>query len=488
MKQIQGSHTRMTLGAKIALFAVILVSLVSGSMSYVHVYRSAVEKKLAMGEKFASMAKIIAGIRGSGYQGRQYDPELIKILVDHGAELSTHLCFAVFVDAKGQKEGMLNLSSLMEAAPSVALSMKPLKEEEQWAFVASLPPQVESLKILRVNMQSGQAGKLGLAYLGFSTIEMEHELARSSLINGIVAAIAFLVGLLGALWLASHFSQPIREVARAMQRVSGGKLDETLQIKSKDEIGVLAHSFNVMTKGLRERERIRNTFARYVSDQVAERILTEENELNLLGELRQVSVLFLDIRGFTTLTEHLQPREVVKLLNDYFQIIIDIIFENEGTINKFIGDSIMAIYGAPRNIDFQELRAVITALEIQRAVWAFNEQRIREKKPVAHFGIGIHSGEAIAGNVGSARRMEYTVIGSDVNLAQRIESTTGEDMVLISEATHQRLKGWVEEKKLEPVHMKGFSEPIQMYEVIKLNVGSIDEARERVLSGKGRGA
>jgi len=270
--------------------------------------------------------------------------------------------------------------------------------------------------------------------------------------------------------------------------VAEGDLEQRLAVDRGDEVGVLADAFNVMTHGLRERERIRHTFARYVSDQVAERILKEEDELDLAGELRRVTVLFLDIRGFTALAEFLHPRGVVALLNDYFEIIIEIVFRLEGTVNKFIGDSIMAIYGAPAPLEMPELRAVMTAVEIQRAVGEYNWKRMQAGKPVVHFGIGVHSGEAIAGNIGSARRMEYTVIGRDVNLAQRIEASTKEGQVLISDQTARQVWDSVELEQREAVFMKGIVEPIQLWEVTGLKVSSLDQARSRAEAVQGGAA
>jgi class 3 adenylate cyclase len=166
----------------------------------------------------------------------------------------------------------------------------------------------------------------------------------------------------------------------------------------------------------------------------------------------------------------------VALLNDYYEIIVEIILSNEGTINKFIGDSIMAIYGAPSYIDYPELRGVVTAVTIQKAIGEFNWQRMQEGKPVVNFGIGVHSGEAIAGNIGSARRVEYTVIGRDVNLAQRIEAATREGQVLVSETTYKKVVGLVEVQSKEPVFMKGILEPIPLYEVTGMKTSSFEEA------------
>ncbi len=461
--------SKFTLGVKLSLFVTILVLLVSASMAYFLVYQSATARRIATEKRFSSLARIIGGMRGQGVGGRQYDPMLVKMFVDFGVRMGTNLCFTVFTNANNEVvEGNINQKLLDLAAPMISSTMKGMEHLEQLKRIMQWQWTDESVRIFRVKLMGTDQKSLGLAVLGFSTKDAEREIKRSLAVNLVVTASAFLLGLLGALWLARHFSKPIRMVAKAMKRVSEGDLDVNLDVHSRDEIGVLEHTFNFMSSGLRERERIRSTFARYVSDQVAERILKEEDELDLAGELRQVTVLFLDIRGFTILSEHLHPRQVVALLNDYFEIIIEVIFKNEGTINKFIGDSIMAIYGAPQTIKHPELQGVKTAVDIQASIGKFNWQRMQDGKPVVNFGIGIHSGEAIAGNIGSALRMEYTVIGRDVNLAQRIESTTKEGQILISESTYKVVENLIEAQQKDPVRMKGIVDPIPLYEVLGL--------------------
>ncbi len=469
--------SRFTLGVKLSIFVIVLVLGVSASMAYFLVYRSAVDRRASMDARFTSFARIIGGMRGHGYGGRTYDPMLVKMFVDFGVQLGTHLCYVVFTDAEGKLEGgSLNRDLLIEAAPELDSALERHSTSEQLKRILEWRWSNESVRPFKVKLQGKGGSVLGWAVLGFSTTEMERQIGRSMVANLVVTAIAFLLGLVGALWLSRHFARPIRQVAAAMQEVSEGSLEQTLTVLSNDEIGVLAQSFNIMTQGLRERERIKNTLARYVSDQVAERILKEKDDLDLAGELRNVTVLFLDIRGFTSLAEYLHPREIVALLNDYYEIIIEIIFSNEGTVNKFIGDSIMAIYGAPSHIDYPELRGVVTAVSIQKAIGEFNWERMQAGKPVVNFGIGVHSGEAIAGNIGSARRVEYTVIGRDVNLAQRIEAATQEGQILVSEPTYGKVVGLVEVQSKEPVFMKGILEPIPLYEVTGVKMSSFEEA------------
>lgn len=457
---------RITLAFKLTLFTAVLVILVCGAMAYFLVFRSAEQRTEAMASRVEAFTKIIGGMKASGIQGRQYDPFLVKTLVDHGQGLGTDLCFVVFEEPGKPPEGVANRACLETAAPELARATAGRPEEEALSLLAKCDSRREHLWVQSLQVRPSREAPLILrATLGFSALTLDRELRRSLSANAAVTGVSVLAGLLMAFLLARQFARPIRAVAEAMGQVAAGDLERSLSVRSRDEVGLLASAFNVMTRGLRERERIKSTFARYVSDSVAERILKEEKDIDLRGELREVTILFLDIRGFTALVELLSPQEVVSLLNDYFEIIIDIIFRYEGTINKFIGDSILAIYGAPQQVERPELRAVLTAAEIQRAVGEFNWRRMQAGKPVANFGIGIHAGEAIAGNIGSARRMEYTVIGRSVNLAQRIQASSHEGQILISESVRKSVEDLVSTQALEPVFLKGILEPIELFEV-----------------------
>jgi class 3 adenylate cyclase len=475
--------SRFGLGAKFSLFVTLLVLAVSAAMAFFLVRQSGAARQQELERRVGALGRVIGGLRGTGYE-RAFDPELVRMYVEQADQLGTQLAFVLFLDGEDRVEGgSLNERLLTNAAPAAARDLLPLGEAERLEALRRLEWSGTDLRPFAIRMQSADGRTLGRALLGFSTLAARLQMELAVRVNLIVTGAACGLALLVALVVARRFSRPIQAVAAAMQRVAAGDLEQVLPVSRRDELGVLAQAFNVMTQGLRERERIRHTFARYVSDAVAKRVLQEDDELDLRGELRQVTVLFLDIRGFTTVSEFLHPRQVVGLLNDYFGIIVELILKNEGTVNKFIGDSIMAIYGAPASVELPEFRAVLTAVELQQAVGEFNWRRMQAGKPVVNFGVGIHSGEAIAGNIGSAQRMEYTVIGRDVNLAQRIEASAREGQVLISEATRDRVARLAELHAKEAVFMKGIVEPIQLYEVVGLKAAGLEEARALLAEG-----
>ena len=216
------------------------------------------------------------------------------------------------------------------------------------------------------------------------------------------------------------------------------------------------------------RQYIRSTFSRYVPDHVVDIIL--DRKLQLGGEEKTVSVLFSDIRGFTAMAEEFRPVEVVHFLNRYMTLMTDAVFEYEGTLDKFIGDAIMAIFGAPISggVADDAKRAVFAALKMREKLEEMNRSRTRKGQKSIKIGIGIHTGEVVAGNIGSERRMEYTVIGDTVNLCSRIETLNKEfgTDILISRRTYDLTKKYLKAREIPDVEVRGKREPATIYAVI----------------------
>jgi len=218
----------------------------------------------------------------------------------------------------------------------------------------------------------------------------------------------------------------------------------------------------------RERIRLRETLTRYMTDQVAEVVL--KNGATLTGESRRATVLFCDIREFTRLSGSLSATEVVELLNDVLSRLVDVVFEFGGTLDKFLGDGLMAVFGAPLSSGRDEEMAVRSALRMRDEIDRFNAGRSEKGFPCLKIGIGVHSGEVVAGNIGSLRRLEYTVIGSTVNLASRIEqlNKTFKTDILISSATYDRVSHLVE-VELEPgAEVRGVSGEVSTCRLISV--------------------
>lgn len=206
----------------------------------------------------------------------------------------------------------------------------------------------------------------------------------------------------------------------------------------------------------KEERFIRETFSRYVSPEVVEELLKNPGKLTLGGERKRLTVLFADIRGFTRLCEHLGPEEVVDFLNRYFDRLVKVVFEEGGMVDKFIGDELMAIFGAPLYFPDHPLRAVSCALKMQKEI---------KKLERVQVGIGINTGEMIVGNIGTFHRIQYTVVGDAVNIASRLQSLAGGGEILVSESTFQEIKDYFITQKAPLLWLKGKEKPVKIYQV-----------------------
>lgn len=210
---------------------------------------------------------------------------------------------------------------------------------------------------------------------------------------------------------------------------------------------------------------LRERFQRLLSPNLAEMVVSGALMVEKGGEDRIATVLFADIRGFSAISENIKASKVLQLLNEYYEQIVDIVFQHEGTVDKFIGDAMMVIWGAPIQHDDDSLRAVTAALDIQGAMVRFNEKRMQKGEPAIEVGIGINTGNLVAGYIGSTRTMSYSVIGDTVNTASRLCSAAKPGQVLISEKTAEHLQDGFITEALDPIQAKGKFKPIKVYAV-----------------------
>ena len=230
---------------------------------------------------------------------------------------------------------------------------------------------------------------------------------------------------------------------------------------------------------LEEEAITRQRFQRLLSPAIAEQVLSGKVEIRKGGELREATVLFTDIRGFTAMSESIAAPEIVEMLNEYFERMVEIIFANEGTLDKFVGDEIMALFGAPVAHDDDPVRAVRTALQMKRDLRKLNVERAAQGQPSIEVGVGINTGEVVAGYLGSSKALEYTVIGDTVNTGARFCSVAKAGQILISETTYQRVRHVFRAEPLPPAHVKGKSLPLCIYSVLgPVEGGTADLASE----------
>ncbi len=255
----------------------------------------------------------------------------------------------------------------------------------------------------------------------------------------------------------------IEFLKRDGKKVPLGLMTSLLKDTDDSELGVLM-VFHNLTE-IQRYTSLKDMFSRYVAKEIVERISDSGEQVTLHGEKREVSILFSDIRGFTSMTERLEPTEVVSILNAYFSCMIDVIYQYEGTLDKFLGDGIMCIFGAPIEQADHASRAARAALAMKKALVLFNKHQLEQGQHTLEVGIGINSGDAVIGNVGSEKRMEYTAIGDNVNLASRLQSIARGGQILISDSTYNAIKPHALVDTLSPVKVKGKIQEIQIYEL-----------------------
>jgi class 3 adenylate cyclase len=324
-----------------------------------------------------------------------------------------------------------------------------------YSSLSGWSPELGSQGDLRVGGTRYRAGALERGVLFWSLADRDRHRRTAFLVGGI--------GLLGALvsaavtgtLLARGISKPVEALVEATRRVGEGDYGVAVDIASRDELGRLGRAFNEMTEGLRKRREI---MEKTLSRDVAEELM---KGVERGGERLEVTILFADVRGFTTATEGADPAGVVAALNGMMDLLAEAVHVHGGNVNKYLGDGLMAMFGAPRPLEGHALRAVRAGIEMQRRMEAWNSGRAAP----LHVGVGIHTGVVLGGKVGSRDRLEYTLIGEAVNLASRLCGKAAPRQVLLTRDTFRQLGGGIEARELEPLTVKGLSYPVQVYEV-----------------------
>ena len=290
---------------------------------------------------------------------------------------------------------------------------------------------------------------------------------------GIVGTMLLLgIGALFALWFAYRVSRPIMRLRDAVERIGQGNWSQRVPEEGAVEVRNLGSSFNALGKQLTQyiekRDFVRDTFGRYLSQEVVARLLTSEDGLQLGGESREISMIMSDIRGFTTVTENMRPEQVIFFLNRYLARMVDIIHNRGGVVDEIMGDGIFAIFGAPEQLPEHPARAVACAIEMQVAMDEINSLNAADGFEPIEMGIAVHTGTVVVGNIGSEKRTKYGAVGSDVNFAGRMEGYALGGQVLISQATYDGIPNGIEVEDVLKVRMKGIRKTSVLYDVVGL--------------------
>jgi adenylate cyclase len=266
--------------------------------------------------------------------------------------------------------------------------------------------------------------------------------------------------------LGFRFSRPISKLVHATQEIGRGNYQHKIVLARNDELGNLSAAFNRMGDELWKNAQMQKSFGKYVGSEVLDMIMANPEKTWLKGHRNEATVLFCDIRGFTSFSEEKQPEEIVEELNEYFEITTRAVMENGGYVDKFIGDAVLAVFGVPVYHKDHMARAVKAAVEMQHLF----KKADREKNILLGFaGISINSGIVVSGNIGSQVKMEYTVIGDTVNVASRLNSLAKAGEIIVSENIYKHLKSSLQATPLPPQPIKGKTEPVSPYVITGFN-------------------
>ena len=301
--------------------------------------------------------------------------------------------------------------------------------------------------------------------------------------SGFILIVALAVSLLLLYLFVRYLTQPLNNVVTAMKEIIGASdLTKRVELQFKDEIGDLGHTFNLMTGQLekaynqiksyafksviaqKREQKIRSIFQKYVPVDVIDQFMSRPESM-LKGDSRILAVLFSDIRGFTRISESMAPEQIVESLNTYFTEMVDIVLKRNGIVDKYIGDAIMAFFGAPVKHDDDVSQAVHTGFDMLETLELFNSRQAKRKRPQFRIGIGLNYGLVTIGNIGSEKKMDYTVIGDMVNLASRLEELTKiyDVPFLISESVYARVKKEVPCRMIDKVMVKGKTQGTRIF-------------------------
>ena len=276
--------------------------------------------------------------------------------------------------------------------------------------------------------------------------------------------LAFLAA--GGLWLCHNLLSPLGHMTEAVEKIRDGDRNPSLPVRRLDEWGGFARALAEMAEKLREKERVALILGKVPAPQAAQKILSQKDYFALKGERRECSILQVDLRGFNVLSENLKPAALVEALNQYFTLIQEIVFKHEGMMDKFIGETAIAVWGAPFSPEDKEQRAVQAALDIQEALKEFNISRIKKNFPSFTLGMGIHTGTVVTGNLGSEMQFDYGIIGEPLHLVARLCAMAAPGQVVASAETYEKVKTWVRSNPLKPIAVKGAAEALPTYEIL----------------------
>jgi len=419
---------RIPIFLKLATLFTLVILLVISAISYSMLRKQreqSVDQLMNLGR---SMIRIIANNAPDKLLGEE-DLALFG-LVDDIAE-TDQIVYAAVID----EQGMVRAHSRIDEAgkPHVPLKKTQIVKKENDLIISRVMDEGEDRLFFEAPI-TYQELRVGEVHIAISQKELLENIRESTNSILVLTGVILSLGILLCLGLSVYFSAPIRRLGETTKALGRGNFSHRVQINRNDEFGDLASSFNRMAEDLEVKEKIKDSFGQYVTPEVVDMILNNPDMTK--GSNIEATVLFVDIRGFTTLSEGRPPEWIVDLLNEYFARITEVVNKNSGHINKFAGDEAVAVFGAPLPHPQHALNAVRAALDIQEEMEKLNREKRMEGISL-EAGVGINSGEMVAGSIGSEEKREYTVIGDSVNVSSRLTSLAKGGEILMSRQTYK---------------------------------------------------
>ena len=387
---------------------------------------------------------------------------------------SPELSLDKLIQDVGSREGVVAVRVLGRDGRVLASSDPSLRGEHRESL-AGHPKTVDGVWVGREGSRLQVAAPViyGDVLLGEAQIEFDLRMLVDPVVASnaqqlaAVAVVVVVVGVLAGIGFVALLVGPLRRLRVGVERLAAGDVTVRVPPTSHDEVGELTRAFNEMGDALEQKHKIQQAFGRYVDDYVLNQLLENDTDEKQAGIEREVTILFVDIRSFTRLSEGMDANDVVGLLNECFQLISDLILGAGGTIDKFIGDSVMAYFGAPLPQADHALRAVTAAIEIARSVERRNAQLAAagDRGVPISIGVGIHTGIVVVGNIGSDRRSDFTAVGDAVNVAHRLEKLARPGEILVSEAVQLQARGAARLRFEGERQLSGREEPVHVYSV-----------------------
>jgi len=471
--------------------AIIITMLISSGMILLGLVIVSNQTQLLRGQ-MTDFGQTVAGQLANSSKELILSDDVLSIMVSV-KNLGSHkgILGAVVYSEKGKKlasSGLVPQTDIINLyAQSTNNQHKGYSFEWQSLVAANSKEQIDVISFITpIRFQNLIAGH---ALVTFSKESLSQSLNET--INAIIAATIFMIilGIFTAYALGQRLSRPIHNLLDASKAIDSGDYTYRINERRNDEIGSLINGFNSMAKGLLEKSQVENAFSRFVSTNVAKQIMGNLDSIQLGGKHVHATALFADIVGFTSMSEKLPPVEVANLLNEYFTYISMACELYNGTIDKYMGDCAMIVFGVPEEDPEHQFNAISCAIMIQRLIQRINTLREQQGKQAVQFRIGINSGQMLAGNMGSNDRMQYTVVGEAVNLAARLHTAAGSGQIVITDTLVKStdIQWRIIAHRHKSIELRGIAEPVTTYIVTDLKspyTEQIDEHITTVLAKK----